>query len=320
MDLTTYLQVTAEEVTQLLHSYYGSPDTTLSEAANHLLFSGGKRLRPVLFKLAAEAVSPGSSRGIMPAGLALEVTHCFTLIHDDIMDKDQFRRGNPTVHTKWDEPTGILAGDVLYARAFELISHTEAPDSAKVNAVLMLSQACVEICEGQQEDMSFEKRNDVSRDEYLSMVQKKTGVLYGAAAGIGVLCAGGSAAEVAALSTYGNSIGAAFQIQDDIIDLMIPSDKSGKDQASDIREGKQTLLAIYARERGLDLSSYRRSLKPSEIQDLIALLSKHNVIADVQQEAEDLISTGIDSLSILTDSHEKELLIELAHYFIRRSS
>ncbi len=320
MDLTTYLQVTAKEVTQLLHSYYGNPDTTLSEAANHLLFSGGKRLRPILFKLAAEAVSPGSSKAIMPAGLALEVTHCFTLIHDDIMDKDQFRRGNPTVHTKWDEPTGILAGDVLYARAFELISHTEASDSAKVNAVLMLSQACIQICEGQQEDMSFEKRDDVSREEYLSMVQKKTGVLYGAAAGIGVLCAGGSAAEVTALSTYGNSIGAAFQIQDDIIDLLVSSEKSGKDQASDIREGKQTLLAIYARERGLDLSSYRRSLKPDEIQDLIALLSKHNVIADVQQEAEGLISTGIDSLSLLADSHEKELLIELARYFIRRSS
>ena len=319
MDLDTYLKKSATDVNNLLDRYYGNPSTELSNAANYLLFSGGKRLRPTLFKLIAEAVTPGSSQDIMPAGLALEVTHCFTLIHDDIMDKDTFRRGKPTVHTKWGEPTGILAGDVLYARAFELICQAKAPELAKIRAVLMLSQACIEICEGQQMDMSFESRNDVTRDEYLAMVSRKTGVLYGAAAGIGALCAGGSDSQITALSTYGSSIGAAFQIQDDIIDLVATSDKSGKDQASDIREGKQTLLAIKARERGLDLSSYRRDLTPDEIENLIHLLDKEGIIADVRKEAEDLISTGIQSLNVLPHSPERELLVELAHFFIERS-
>ena len=319
MDLDTYLKKSATDVNNLLNRYYGSPLTELSSAANYLLFAGGKRLRPILFMLSAEAVSSGSSPDIMPAGLALEVTHCFTLIHDDIMDKDAFRRGKPTVHTKWGEPTGILAGDVLYARAFELICHTKTPELAKIRAVQMLSLACIEICEGQQMDMSFENRDDVTRAEYLAMVAKKTGVLYGAAAGMGALCAGGSDSQISALSTYGSSIGAAFQIQDDIIDLVATSEKSGKDQASDIREGKQTLLAIKARQRGLDLSPYRRDLKADEIKELINLLDREGVIADVREEAEDLISTGVRSLHVLNDSPDKDLLIELAHYFIDRS-
>jgi geranylgeranyl diphosphate synthase, type I len=319
MDLDTYLKKSATDVNNLLDRYYGNASTELSKAANHLLFAGGKRLRPTLFKLTAEAVTPGSSQDIMPAGLALEVTHCFTLIHDDIMDKDTFRRGKPTVHTKWGEPTGILAGDVLYARAFELICLAKAPELAKTRAVFMLSQACIEICEGQQMDMSFESRNDVTRDEYLAMVARKTGVLYGAAAGMGALCAGGNDSQITGLTTYGNSIGAAFQIQDDIIDLIATSEKSGKNQASDIREGKQTLLAIKARERGLDLSSYRHDLTPDEIENVIHLLDREGIIADVRKEAEDLINTGIQSLSVLPPSSEKELLVDLAHFFIERS-
>ena len=119
----------------------------------------------------------------MPAALALELTHSFTLIHDDIMDGDAFRRGVPTVHTKWDEPTAILAGDVLYARAFDFICISLASDNAKVRAISMLAEACVEICKGQHMDMSFEKRNDVNEGEYLEMVSKKTGALYAACCG-----------------------------------------------------------------------------------------------------------------------------------------
>ena len=117
--------------------------------------------------------------------LALEVTHTFTLIHDDIMDDDSLRRGVQTVHTNWDMPTGILAGDVLYSRAFEHLCMANATDEAKVRAVAMLAKACADICEGQHMDMSFEQRTDVDEGEYLEMVRKKTGVLYAAAAGIG---------------------------------------------------------------------------------------------------------------------------------------
>jgi geranylgeranyl diphosphate synthase type I len=318
MELETYLKKTADEVNSLLQDCYGDPKTALSRAANHLLFAGGKRLRPALFKLAADAVTPGAAQKIMQAGLALEVTHNFTLIHDDIMDKDVYRRGQKTVHTLWGEPAAILAGDVLYARAFFLICNAEAPEGAKVRAISLLARTCEEICEGQQQDMSFEEREDVTRDEYLDMITKKTGVLYGAAAAIGSLLAGGSEAQVDALYTYGCKIGAAFQIQDDLIDLFASSEKSGKDQASDIREGKQTLIAITAREKGIDLKPWRRSLSKDDIVSLIALLNEKGVIHSVEQEANDMISSAINGLSVLRDTTEKKLLADLAWYFIKR--
>lgn len=318
MDLETYLRKTATEVNTLLDQYYGNPATELSKASNHLLFAGGKRLRPALFKLAADTIRSGSSAGILPAGLALEVTHNFTLIHDDIMDGDATRRGKPTVHTLWGEPAAILAGDVLFARSFCLIADAMAPDGAKVEASAMLAKTCVEICEGQQLDMSFETRQDVTRDEYLDMVTKKTGVLYGAAAAMGALLSGASKLQTGALYTYGCSIGAAFQIQDDIIDLMASSEQSGKDQASDIREGKQTLIAITAREKGIDLAPYRRALSADEIVSLIGLLENAGIITEVQETADTMVRKAIDGLSVLRDCPERQLLSDLAYFFIQR--
>jgi len=318
MELETYLKKTADEVNSLLQDWYGDPKSPLSQAANHLLFAGGKRLRPALFKLAADAVPPGSSHRIMPAGLSLEVTHNFTLIHDDIMDKDEYRRGQKTVHTLWGDAVAILAGDVLYARAFSLICHAEASGEAKVRAVSLLARTCEEICEGQQQDMSFEERDDVTRDEYLAMVTKKTGVLYGAAAAIGSLLAGGSDVQVDALYNYGCKIGAAFQIQDDLIDLLASPETSGKDQASDIREGKQTLIAITARQKGIDLKPWRRALTCDDIASLIALLRDNGVIDSVEREAEEMIGSAIAGLSVLPDTPEKKLLADLTWYFIKR--
>jgi geranylgeranyl diphosphate synthase, type I len=318
MDLETYLRKTASEVNTLLDHYYGNPGTELSKASNHLLFAGGKRLRPALFKLAADTIRSGSSAGILPAGLALEVTHNFTLIHDDIMDGDATRRGKPTVHTIWGEPAAILAGDVLFARSFCLVADAMAPDAAKVEAAAMLAKTCVEICEGQQLDMTFESRQDVTREEYLDMVTKKTGVLYGAAAAMGAILAGATKPQIDALYTYGCSIGAAFQIQDDIIDLMAPPEQSGKDQASDIREGKQTLIAITCREKGMDLAPYRRKLNPDEIKALIALLEHKGVIGEVQGTADTMVRDAIAGLSVLRDCPERQLLSDLAYFFIQR--
>ena len=318
MDLETYLRKNATEVNTLLDQYYGNPETELSKAANHLLFAGGKRLRPALFRLAADCIRSGSSASILPAGLSLEVTHNFTLIHDDIMDGDATRRGKPTVHTLWGEPAAILAGDVLFARSFSLICDAMAPDGAKMQASAMLAKTCVEICEGQQLDMSFETRQDVTREEYLDMVTKKTGVLYGASAAMGAILSGASKEQVDALYTYGCSIGAAFQIQDDLIDLMAPAQQSGKDQASDIREGKQTLIAITAREKGVDLTSYRRQLSADEIVSLIKKLESSHVIEEVQKTADTMVKDALDGLLVLRDCPERQLLSDLAYYFIQR--
>src|SRR5690606_18640332 len=139
MELNSYLEQTANQVDSLIHRYFGSSCDDLGRASAHLLLAGGKRLRPALLLLSADAVNRGSSVDVVPAALALELTHSFTLIHDDIMDGDLVRRGVPTVHTQWDEPTAILAGDVLFASAFEFISLADAADNAKVRATSMLA-------------------------------------------------------------------------------------------------------------------------------------------------------------------------------------
>ena len=318
-DLPQYLESVAKEIDSMIDCYFVDKAGELNKAAAHLLAAGGKRLRPAVVMLAADAVKQGSSDDIVHAALSLEVTHTFTLIHDDIMDDDNLRRGVPTVHTQWDLPTGILAGDVLYARAFEHICQATATDEAKVRAVNMLAKACADICEGQNTDMSFEHRTDVSESEYMEMVRKKTGVLYGAAAGIGAVLAGGTDAQVHALYTFGQNTGVAFQIQDDLIDLLTPSEKSGKDRASDLREGKQTIVMIKARGKGLDLLKYRRELSDADIDNAIRELNDAGVIAEVKKIATDLVADSNRHLSILPASKERQLLMDIGEFFVTRS-
>jgi geranylgeranyl diphosphate synthase, type I len=318
-ELPPYLESVAKTIDHMIDRYFVDKTGDLNKASAHLLAAGGKRLRPAVVMLAADAVNPGSSDEILHAALALEVTHTFTLVHDDIMDDDNLRRGVQTVHTKWDMPTGILAGDVLYARAFEHICMANATTDAKVRAVIMLAKACAEICDGQHMDMSFEHRNDVDEPEYMEMVRKKTGVLYAAAAGIGAVLAGGNAIQVKALYNFGLNTGVAFQIQDDLIDLLTPAEKSGKDQASDLREGKQTLLMIKAREKGLDLSKYRRELSPADIQEAIKELTSAGVLDEVKQVATDLVIASNKHLSVLPASKERQLLMDIGEFFVTRS-
>ncbi len=319
MDLSEYLASAARSIDVMIDRYFMDTVGELNKASAHLLAAGGKRLRPAVVMLSADAVNPGSSSEIMPAALALELTHTFTLIHDDIMDDDTLRRGVPTVHTVWDMPTGILAGDVLYAKAFEFLIRSMAKEEAKVRAVSMLAVACAELCQGQHMDMSFEKRDDVDEGEYLEMVKKKTGMLYAAAAGIGAILAGGNARQVKALYNYGLNTGMAFQIQDDVIDLLTPAEKSGKDRASDLREGKQTLIWIKAREKGIDLARYKRNLSDAEIDAAIKELEDAGVIAEVKAIANGLVATSAKHLAILPPTPERELLKQVGEFFVTRS-
>jgi geranylgeranyl diphosphate synthase type I len=318
-ELLPYLELVAQEIDIMIDRYFINTVGELNQASAHLLAAGGKRLRPAVVMLAADTVKRGSSQDIIQAALALELTHTFTLIHDDIMDDDTLRRGVQTVHTKWDMPTGILAGDVLYARAFKFICLSKAGDNAKVRAVSMLAQACDDICEGQHMDMSFAHRNDVDEYEYLEMVKKKTGVLYAAAAGIGAILAGSTAHQAKALYLFGLKTGIAFQIQDDLIDLLTPSEKSGKDRASDLREGKQTLLMIKAREKGVDLQKYRRDLSDADIDAAIKELTDAGVIDEVKKVAADLVAESNKHLSLLPPSKERQLLMDIGEFFVTRS-
>ncbi|MFA5395799.1 MAG: polyprenyl synthetase family protein [Methanomicrobiales archaeon] len=319
MELDAYLEGAAEQIDIVLDREFGSLPGVLNKASAHLILAGGKRLRPIVVMLAADLIQKGTSQSILPAALALEVTHTFTLVHDDIMDGDVARRGVPTVHTKWDEPTAILAGDVLYAHAFELICAAMASDLAKVRSVSILAGACANLCDGQHKDIHFGNRDNVTEEEYIEMVSKKTGVLYAASAAIGGTLAEGTAQQVNSLYEWGLNSGIAFQIQDDLIDLMADSATSGKDRASDLREGKQTLVAILAREKGIDLTKYRKpALTDAEIDEAIHLLEESGVIADVRKKALEHVEQAKTTLDQFPDSQEKEILIQIASYFVSR--
>jgi geranylgeranyl diphosphate synthase type I len=224
------------------------------------------------------------------------------------------------VHTLWGEPTAILAGDVLYAHAFEYLCHALSDDRSRVKAVTMLAKACAEICEGQQLDMSFEGREDVSAGEYLEMVQKKTGALYAASAAIGGLLAGGTMVQTDALYQYGLQSGIAFQIQDDLIDIIATAEESGKDRASDLRRGKQTLITIMAADAGFDLKPFQRDLAPEEINDLIDELRQRHVIDNVRAIAIEHANLAKKSLSLIPRSEERDLLTAIVDYFIARGA
>jgi geranylgeranyl diphosphate synthase type I len=182
----------------------------------------------------------------------------------------------------------------------------------------MLARTCVEICEGQHLDMSFEGCEEVTEGDYLKMVEKKTGALYAASAGIGAILAGGNDAQVQALYQFGRSIGMAFQVQDDVIDLVASPELSGKDRASDLREGKKTLINIRAADKGIDLSGFRRELSDEEIDSLISRLESLGVIGEVRQIAFDLVKFGKQRISILPESDEKRLLCEIGDHFVTR--
>ena len=319
MDLGAYLEGVAEQIDIVLDREFGTLPGELNRASAHLLLAGGKRLRPAVVMLTADLIKKGCSQDILPAALALEVTHTFTLVHDDIMDKDAVRRGVPTVHMKWDEQTAILAGDVLYAHAFELICAAIASDISKVRSVNALAKACADLCDGQHMDIHFESRDDVDEIEYIEMVSKKTGVLYAAAAAIGATLAGGNVQQVNSLYEWGLSSGVAFQIQDDLIDLMADAATSGKDRASDLREGKQTLVAIFAKSRGVDLTKYRKpTLSDEEINEAIHLLEDAGVIADVRSVALERVERAKKMLTIFPDCDEKDALLQITDYFVSR--
>ena len=266
----------------------------LREAARWYPDAGGKRLRPVIAMLACEAAG-GTAEDALPVAMAVELIHNFSLVHDDIMDRDATRRGRPTVHTKWDEATAILAGDVLFARAFEMLS--AIPDAAAHrDASRLLSEAIRRLCEGQALDMLFERADDVTIQSYLDMIRGKTALLFEAAARGGALAAPRHPpSAVSALSIYGECFGMAFQIADDLLDVTAESQKLGKPWGSDIRAGKRTILVLDALERGgpEQQAALRRALGRGDASD-----------AEVRAAVGALRASGaIDSAEKLRDAY-----------------
>jgi geranylgeranyl diphosphate synthase type I len=290
----------------------------LYRASRYLVDAGGKRLRPAVLILAAEAVG-SDLKSVLPAAVAVELVHNFTLIHDDIMDKDDIRRGMPAVHVKWGEAGAILAGDTLYSKAFEILSKVENEPARVLKCMDILSKTCTEICEGQWLDMDFETRKKVTESEYLEMVEKKTSVLYAAAAKIGAILGGASDEVAEALSEYGRLIGIGFQMYDDVLDMTAPEEVLGKVRGSDLMEGKHTLIVINAFEKGVKLDIFGKGEATlAETEAAVRTLTECGSLDYVKNLAISYINEGKAKLDVLRDCPEKELLLQIADYMISR--
>jgi len=291
----------------------------LYEASRHLVDAGGKRLRPSMLLLAGEAAG-GDVSLLASASVSIELIHNFTLIHDDIMDNADVRRGRPSVHKLWGQSGAILAGDTLYSKAFQVLGVTEARPELILDAMNMLSRTCTAICEGQWLDMQFEVRDRVSEAEYMEMIEKKTGVLYGASAGIGAILSGASAEVVSALDEFGRLTGMGFQLQDDVIDLITPEKVSGKRQGGDLIEAKKTLIMIHAFSHDVPVEVFgKKDATAGQIEKAIALLEKSGSIEYARSRAEEMVEKGKRALRVLPDSGAKATLMALADYMVRRS-
>ncbi|MGB0980511.1 MAG: polyprenyl synthetase family protein [Winogradskyella sp.] len=214
---------------------------------NYILKLGGKRLRPVLTLMTAEAFGE-SAKKAMNAALAVEVFHNFSLVHDDIMDDAPLRRGQKTVHEKWDINTGILSGDAMLILAYQLFENYDAETFMAL--AKLFSKTALEVCEGQQYDVDFETRNDVTIAEYLKMIEYKTAVLVAAAMQMGAIIAKTSKENEDAIYNFGRYLGIAFQLQDDYLDAFGNPETFGKQVGGDILEHKKTYLYIKTLELG----------------------------------------------------------------------
>lgn len=298
----------------------------LCEASDHLIKAGGKKLRPSLVVLSCEAVG-GRTEDALKTGAAMELIHTFSLIHDDIMDKDEMRRGKPSVHILWGEPMAILAGDTLFSKAFENVLETDTqsvPPHRTVNALKTVVDSCIKICEGQALDIGFEGKLDVKEEEYLEMIYKKTAALIAASTKAGAIIGGGTEEQIEALSEYGRLIGLAFQIQDDYLDVVSDAEKIGKPVGSDIVEGKMTLMVVHALANATDddknkLISILEANDESLVNNAIAIFNKYGSIEYTRDIALDNVKTAKELLDVLDDSEAKESLKLIADFVLERT-
>jgi geranylgeranyl diphosphate synthase type I len=306
----------------------GVKPEVLAKASRHLLEAGGKRLRPCLVLASCEAVG-GRAKDAIEAAAALELLHNFTLIHDDIMDRDEFRRNVKTVHVLWGEPIAIIAGDALFAKVFEALAanadRLKLPAERVVELFNTISRASFEICQGQALDMLFERRRDITEAEYLRMIGSKTGALLEASTRIGALLGNGGPEQVKALAEYGRLVGTAFQIRDDLLGIVGEREKFGKPIGSDVREGKRTIvilraLKVISKKDRRKLLSVLGSEKASrtEIEQAIDVLKRSGALDYSVEKAREFVAQAKSKLGVLPDSEAKQFLLELADFTVER--
>ncbi|MEF8832211.1 MAG: polyprenyl synthetase family protein [Candidatus Thermoplasmatota archaeon] len=292
-----------EVIDQRMDEIFGKKkDHPLWEYMSYYPESGGKKLRPFLAMITAGGFGHSESKAL-PYGIALELVHNFTLVHDDIMDQDELRRGKPTLHQKIGDAHAINAGDGLFALSFNILSQTDV-EGEKIRTLLEeLSSSILKIAEGQEEDMHFEETFEIKEEDFIQMIEKKTAYLFSAATRGGAIIADCENKEIEKMGEFAKKMGVAFQIQDDYLDLVGDEDKIGKDVGSDIKEGKRTLMVIKA----LSELSERKKER------LIEILQEENNAQEDIKEAMDLLreAGAIEYSKNLAKTYAEEAKSEL---------
>ena len=297
----------------------------LYEPINYILDLGGKRMRPILVMMAIKAFEKEIEQGL-PAALAVEVFHNFTLLHDDIMDAAPLRRGKATVHEKWDENTAILSGDAMMIMANQYFEQYEGDLYKKL--MVLFQKTALEVCEGQQYDMDFENRNDVTLAEYIEMIKLKTSVLVAAALKMGAIIAGSSDQEAQAMYDYGLNLGLAFQLQDDYLDAFGDPKTFGKQIGGDIIENKKTYLVLKTKAalKGDDLETFNQDYNqnpsdPTEkIQRVKILFEKSGAVKAIKAEIKSYTQKAFEVLAQLSISEQaKQELVAFGEFLMKRS-
>jgi len=328
LDIMDSIMRRARRVDERLMTYLDNrgPER-LAKAVRHYPEAGGKRLRPVLAMVVADAVS-GQGERSLPFGCCLELIHNFTLVHDDVMDHDDFRRGHPTVHKVYGVPMAILAGDLLFAKVYDIVAK-HAPRNMRpadiVRCFDKITEATLTLCQGQALDMVFSDAKDVSEDEYIAMVSAKTSALFKACAEVGAIAGGAPEDQIEALGKFAWDAGIAFQIVDDILGLTADEDKLGKPVGSDVREGKKTLIVIhaltYAKKRQKETLLRTLGIEDADddsITKAVEALSASGSIQYAKDVAKKYMDSAYVMLDKLPDSAAKNDLRILVDYFVNR--
>lgn len=317
----------AEKVTQTLSTIsYGDNPAELYEPIRYIMHLGGKRLRPLVTLLAGYLFQDDVQKCLKPA-CGVEVFHNFTLLHDDLMDKAPLRRGQPTVHEKWNNNIAILSGDVMMVRAYEQFLDVEP---AKLQKVLKLFSNCAAgVCEGQQLDMNFETSDFITIDDYLHMITLKTAVLLGFSLELGAVLNGAPDNDALLLKNFGINVGIAFQLRDDLLDVYGDQEKFGKQVGGDILADKKTFLLITALAQANEtqkevLTRYRNQAVYSgeqKVQEFTQVYNELNIRAQTEDKINNYFEEAIQSLEAVKAPEErKALLRNLAMQLMERES
>jgi geranylgeranyl diphosphate synthase, type II len=303
------------------HRHFPESPGTLYDPAEYFLGLGGKRVRPLMCLMGNELfdeINPDA----YPLATAIELFHNFTLIHDDIMDKAPLRRGKPTVHARYGEPTALLGGDVMLVAAYDYLNRLDARYLKKI--IHLFNQTAREVCEGQQLDMDFEKRETVSLDEYIHMISLKTSVLLAASLRMGAILGGAGEGNQQQLYAFGKKLGIAFQVQDDYLDAFGDPEKFGKQVGGDILANKKTFLLIHALETApaAEQKELRRLLQSSEdgkVEKVLQIFRDTGIDAWAKSLKNAFIEEAaghMEEIAVL--SVRKKPLTDLMHYLVQR--